>query len=198
MSLVDIKKINLFPVEILRIVTDLDHQAITEYTLKHREKWDRYTTYHDQELNKEWQAGLPDREKFELAIREASDEFVSRTKRKPFDKKYNNGHFLYYWVSVYDENDQHGSHNHPQSLIAGTYYPNVGSDSSSIQLECPYDQNFMHDSQDGSERLFNYKPNIGDMLMWPSWLYHRVPLQKKSDTRRIAISFNVDYEKYHD
>ena len=194
MSLVDVKKINLFPVEILRIVTDLDHQAITEYTLKHREKWDRYTTYHDQELNKEWQAGLPDKEKFELAIKKASDEFCIKTKRRPFKEDY----FIYYWVSVYDEHDQHGSHNHPNSLIAGTYYPNVGSDSSSIQLECPYDQNFMHDSQDGSERLFNYKPNIGDMLMWPSWLYHRVPLQKKSDTRRIAISFNVDYEKYHD
>ena len=194
MSLVDVKKINLFPVEILRIVTDLDHQAITEYTLKHREKWDRYTTYHDQELNKEWQAGLPDKEKFELAIQKASNEFVDKTKRKPFK----NDFFVYYWASVYDEHDQHGSHNHPNSLIAGTYYPNVGSDSSSIQLECPYDQNFMHDSQDGRERLFSYKPNIGDMLMWPSWLYHRVPLQKKSDTRRIAISFNVDYKKYHD
>ena len=46
--------------------------------------------------------------------------------------------------------------------------------------------------------LFNYKPNPGDMLMWPSWIDHRVPIQEKSDTRRVAISFNLDYNKYHD
>ena len=48
--IVDTKAIQLFPVEMHRIVTDLDHKAITEYTLEHRKTWKGYTTYHDQEI----------------------------------------------------------------------------------------------------------------------------------------------------
>ena len=85
MSLVDIKKLNLFPVEALRIVTDLDNEAITQYTLEHRKKWDRYTTYHDRKLNEDWQNGLPDKEKLDKAIIDAGHEFVRVTNRKPFE-----------------------------------------------------------------------------------------------------------------
>ena len=192
MSIADIKHMGLFEVDVLRIVTDLDNKAITDYTLQHREKWDRYTTYHDQELNKDWQYSLPDRARLENAIIEAGHEFVKRTKRKPFEER----PFLYYWCSVYDEGDQHGSHNHPNSLLAGTYYPSVGADSSSIQLEAPWKSHIMHDNVPIG--VYSYKPNPGDMLMWPSWIDHRVPVQGKSDTRRVAISFNLDYNKYHD
>tara|TARA_R100000231_G_C5317057_1_gene162261 strand:+ start:47 stop:625 length:579 start_codon:yes stop_codon:yes gene_type:complete len=192
MNIADIKHMGLFQVDVLRIVTNLDNKAITDYTLKHREKWDRYTTYHDHELNKDWQLNLPERARLESAMIEAAHEFVKRTKRKPFEER----PFLYYWCSVYDEGDQHGSHNHPNSLIAGTYYPSVGAKSSSIQLEAPWKSHIMHDNIPIG--LFNYKPNPGDMLMWPSWIDHRVPIQEKSDTRRVAISFNLDYNKYHD
>jgi len=192
MSLVDVKELNLFPVDVLRIVTDLDNEAITEYTLAHRDKWDLYTTYHDQKLNKDWQLGLPDRARLESALIDAAHEFVKRTGRRKFDER----PFLYYWCSVYDEGDQHGSHNHPNSLIAGTYYPSVGARSSSIILEAPWKSHIMHDS--APLGIFAYRPQPGDMLLWPSWLDHRVPVQGKSDTRRVAISFNLDYNKYHD
>ena len=49
----DIKHIGLFRVDFLRIVLDLDHQAIADYTLEHSKKWNRYTTYHDQDINKD-------------------------------------------------------------------------------------------------------------------------------------------------
>jgi len=192
MSLVDIKEVDLFPVNILRVVTGLDHKAITEYTLEHRKKWDRYTTYHDKPLNLEWQAGLPDKEKLDKAIIDVGHEFVKRTGRKPF----NEPPFMYYWASVYDEGDQHGSHNHPNSLIAGTYYPAASRDSSSITLEAPWKSHTMHDNVGGG--VFNYKPAPGDMLVWPSWLDHRVQAQVKSDNPRIAISFNLDYHKHDD
>jgi len=192
MNIADIKHMGLFQVDVLRIVTNLDNKAITDYTLKHRDKWDTYTTYHDHKLNDDWQLNLPDRARLESAIIEAGHEFVKRTNRKPFDER----PFLYYWCSVYDEGDQHGSHNHPNSLIAGTYYPSIGAKSSSILLEAPWKSHIMHDNIPIG--VFDYKPNPGDMLMWPSWIDHRVPVQGKSDTRRVAISFNLDYNKYHD
>ena len=194
MSLLDVKHAGLFYVDMLRVVSDVDHKAIAEYTLEHSKTWDRYTTYHDKLLNSRWQENLPNREKFEADIYAAGDEFVKRTGRKPFKGK----PFMYYWCSVYREGDHHGSHNHPNSLIAGTYYAQVVADSSSITLEAPWKNHVMHDTLPFKESTYPYKPNAGDMLLWPSWLDHRVNPQVKTDNPRIAISFNLDYAKYHD
>ena len=193
----DIKHIGLFRVDFLRIVLDLDHQAIADYTLEHSKKWDRYTTYHDKELNEDWMSGLPGREDFEKDIYEATDQFTERTNRRIIDKSMG-GKFLKYWCSVYNEHDQHGSHNHPNSLIAGTYYPQTSAESSVISLEAPWISHIMHDRFTKDKSTFDYKPNAGDMIMWPSWIFHRVSPQKATKIPRIAISFNLDYGRFHD
>ena len=129
-------------------------------------------------------------------LKEAADQFIKRTERRPFSDK--GGQFLWYWASIYNEGDHHGSHNHPNSLIAGTYYPQTSAESSSIMLESPWDSFIMHDTMPGEKIVFNYKPNAGDMIMWPSWIKHRVDPQPKTEVPRIAISFNFDYANYHD
>lgn len=193
MSLVDVKHAGLFRVDFLRVVLDIDYKAISEYSLEHSKTWDRYTTYHDRALNDRWKEGLPERDKFEADIYEAGHEFIKRTKRRPFEET----PFLYYWCSIYRKGDHHGSHNHPNSLIAGTYYPQVAEDSSNITLEAPWKSHIMHDTLNFKESLFMYKPNAGDMILWPSWIDHRVNPQIETDKPRIAISFNLDYAKYH-
>jgi|13_taG_2_1085334.scaffolds.fasta_scaffold17285_3 uncharacterized protein (TIGR02466 family) len=193
----DVKHLEIFPVDVFRIVLALDHAAITEYTLEHKKKWNQYTTYHNHEINRDWQKNLPDRKKLEESLIEVSDRWNKKTGRKLFSE-YGDGAFLHYWVSVYSENDQHGSHNHPGSSIAGTYYPSCGMDSASINFEAPWDAHTMHDTIDFSKKVYKYRPQIGDALIWPSWLYHRVQTQGPSDVPRIAISFNLDYNKYHD
>tara|TARA_B100000131_G_C17993859_1_gene563667 strand:+ start:74 stop:673 length:600 start_codon:yes stop_codon:yes gene_type:complete len=191
----DIKHVGLFRVDLLRFVLDIDHKAIADYTLEHSKTWDRYTTFHDRELNAKWQENLPDREKFEQALAKGANEFVERTERRKFTKNHG-GQYLHYWVSVYRKHDQHGTHNHPNSLIAGTYYPLAGKGASSILLESPWVNHIMHDTLPQSKHYFDYKPKTGDMIMWPSWIAHRVPPQE-SDDGRIAISFNFDYGRYH-
>ena len=193
----DIKHIGLFRVDFLRIVLDLDHQAIADYTLEHSKKWDRYTTYHNHEINNDWMCGIPGREDFEKDIYEAADQFTERTNRRIIDKSMG-GKFLKYWCSVYNEHDQHGSHNHPNSLIAGTYYPQTSAESSVISLEAPWISHIMHDRFTKDKSTFDYKPNAGDMIMWPSWIFHRVSPQKATKIPRIAISFNLDYGRFHD
>ena len=56
----------------------------------------------------------------------------------------------------------------------------------------------MHDRFTKDKTSFDYKPNAGDMIMWPSWLFHRVDPQKATKIPRIAISFNLDYGRFHD
>lgn len=195
MAIQDIKHVGLFRVDFMRYVLDLDHKAIADYTLEHSKTWDRYTTYHDRKLNDEWRKGIPGLQEFEQTLNDAADQFVERTGRRPF-KGAQGGHYLYYWASVYRKHDQHGTHNHPNSLLAGTYYPLVGSESSPILLEAPWDGMIMHDTLDVKEHSFRVKPSVGDMIMWPSWIKHRVPAQE-TDEPRIAISFNFDYGRYH-
>ena len=39
-------------------------------------------------------------------------------------------------------------------------------------------------------RIFNYiNPNVGDVILWESWLRHEVPMNIAED-ERISVSFN--------
>lgn len=196
--IVDTKYTDLFAVKISRVVLDLDHEAITEYTIDHQKNypWGRYTTFHDPKCNNDWRANLPDKDKLDEALKQAGKDLCAATKRKELEDPY-----LWYWVSIYDENDDHGSHNHPGSLLSGTYWPSCDETSSPILLTSPTQTYQMHDRLPNQD--FIYQPQPGDMLMWPSWVEHRVHKQKKPNKPRIAISFNLDYNwakirKHHD
>ena len=137
-----------------------------------------------------------DKDKLDEALKRAGRDLCATTKRKELDDPY-----LWYWVSIYDENDDHGSHNHPGSLLSGTYWPSCDETSSPILLTSPTQTYQMHDRLPNQD--FIYQPQPGDMLMWPSWVEHRVHKQKKPNKPRIAISFNLDYNwakirKHHD
>ena len=196
--IVDTKYTDLFAVKISRVVLDLDHEAITEYTIDHQKNypWGRYTTFHDPKCNNDWRANLPDKDKLDEALKQAGKDLCAATKRKELEDPY-----LWYWVSIYDENDDHGSHNHPGSLLSGTYWPSCDETSSPILLTSPTQPYQTHDRLPNQD--FIYQPQPGDMLMWPSWVEHRVHKQKKPNKPRIAISFNLDYNwakirKHHD
>ena len=198
MIIVDTKYTDLFAVKISRVVLDLDHEAIAEYTIDHQKNypWGRYTTFHDPKCNNDWRANLPDKDKLDQALKQAGKDLCAATKRKELEDPY-----LWYWVSIYDENDDHGSHNHPGSLLSGTYWPSCDETSSPILLTSPTQTYQMHDRLPNQD--FIYQPQPGDMLMWPSWVEHRVHKQKKPNKPRIAISFNLDYNwakirKHHD
>ena len=194
----DIKHMGKFHVDFMRLVLDLPHEEIAQYTIDFLEEeskdkeWIR-TTYHSKEANDRWIANLPHKEKLEEDIFKAAHEFVKRSGRTEFEED----PFLFYWGSVYKEHDQHGSHIHPRSLIAGTYYPQSVAESESITFEAPWSSHLMHDTLPFSDTMFNYHTNTGDCMLWPSWIAHRVFPQKKAEKLRVAISFNLDYGRYH-
>lgn len=187
----DLKHLGLFRVDVMRYVFDLPHQNIAEHCLDVIAEAKSYTSYGNRAAMKKLVDGFPERDRFEATLKKGADEFVQRTKRKSFAR--GGGHRLDYWCSVYREHDHHGSHIHPRSLISGTYYPMASKDSAALTLEPPWTNYLMHDTLALHHVLFDYRPDPGDCLMWPSWLNHRVGVQGKSDTPRIAISFNIDY-----
>ena len=185
----DVAHRKLFPTEIMRVVTELDHKAIEQHTINFMKGLPRFTTYHDVEANVEY-IKHPEIQKLLVDISDASDQYLVATNRRPFKEE----PWIFLWGNVYDENVEHGSHNHPRSIISGTYYANQHETFSSILFDSPLVNMKMHDTQHFDSNQYGVKPVAGDMLLWPSWLFHRVPQQQKGyEVPRVSLSFNLDY-----
>ena len=99
------------------------------------------------------------------------------------------------WVNILPEGGIHTGHIHPNSAISGTTYVSMPKGASAIKFEDPRLPMMMaappkkNNANIGS-RTFNYiKPNVGDVLLWESWLRHEVPMNL-AEEERISVSFN--------
>ena len=80
------------------------------------------------------------------------------------------------WAQLYNKNDTHATHTHPNSILSGILYL---SETGSPTIF--YDRNFS-----------NYKNPVEKnvLILFPSWIPHEVrPLP--SDENRLIISFNT-------
>ena len=186
----DVSLRQLFPTEYIRVVTELDHAAIAQHTIDFCKSIGKYTTYHSKEDSAEW-AKHPEIQKLIQDIKQVSNDFIQKTDRIEFKEE----PYILIWGNVYNEFDEHGSHNHPRALFSGTYFANEDPAYSSLQFDSPIESMKMHDTQHYKHNTFPYKPVAGDMLMLPSWLYHRVPQQAKTEVPRVTLSFNIDYNQ---
>ncbi|MDG2474431.1 MAG: TIGR02466 family protein [Paracoccaceae bacterium] len=103
------------------------------------------------------------------------------------------------WINILPSGGVHTSHIHLNSVISGTTYIAMPSGVSSIKFEDPRLPMMMaapkRKLKARSEMLnFIYRsPQVGDVLLWESWLRHEVPMNM-SDEERISISFNYSIE----
>ena len=99
------------------------------------------------------------------------------------------------WINILPEGGIHTAHIHPHSVISGTTYVAMPEGTSALKLEDPRLQMMMASPprrKDAPEELqpFIYvKPQVGDVLLWESWLRHEVPMNM-ADAERISVSFN--------
>ena len=99
------------------------------------------------------------------------------------------------WINILPEGGIHTGHIHPNSVISGTTYVSMPDGASAIKFEDPRLPMMMAapprkaNANTGS-RTFNYiNPNVGDVLLWESWLRHEVPMNL-AEEERISVSFN--------
>lgn len=99
------------------------------------------------------------------------------------------------WINILPEGGIHTGHIHPQSVISGTTYVALPTGTSAIKFEDPRLPMMMAApprSKDAPEELRQFvyvKPEVGDVLLWESWLRHEVPINMAEDDR-ISVSFN--------
>jgi len=99
------------------------------------------------------------------------------------------------WINILPEGGSHGSHIHPHSVISGTTYVAMPEDASALKLEDPRSARMMaapprrKGAREELQTFVYARPQVGDVLLWESWLRHEVPLNM-SEEDRISVSFN--------
>jgi uncharacterized protein (TIGR02466 family) len=102
------------------------------------------------------------------------------------------------WINILPPGGVHSSHIHPHSVISGTTYVTMPKGASAIKFEDPRSARMMAAPQRKPDarpelRSFIYvEPEVGEVLLWESWLRHEVPLNM-ADEERISISFNYGW-----
>jgi len=102
------------------------------------------------------------------------------------------------WINILPEGGSHGSHIHPHSVISGTTYVAMPEGTSALKLEDPRSARMMvaptrqREAREEMRTFVYVKPQVGDVLMWESWLRHEVPMNQSEDDR-ISVSFNYNW-----
>ncbi|MCK0165937.1 TIGR02466 family protein [Jannaschia sp. S6380] len=99
------------------------------------------------------------------------------------------------WINILPEGGAHSGHLHPHSVISGTTYIAMPEGTSAIRFEDPRLPMMMaapirRKDAPADLRMFHYEaPEVGDVLLWESWLRHEVPMNM-AETERVSVSFN--------
>ena len=103
------------------------------------------------------------------------------------------------WINILPEGGTHSSHIHPHSVISGTTYVAMPEGASALKLEDPRLSRMMaaptraKAARAELQSFIYVKPNVGDVLLWESWLRHEVPMNMAED-ERISVSFNYRWD----
>jgi len=101
------------------------------------------------------------------------------------------------WANVNRPGSYNKSHQHNDSFLSGVYYLKVPENSGSIYFEDPRNlwcllQASYTENNSFSRMEVEYEPKEGMVILFPSYLSHRVDINN-SNKDRISISFNVSF-----
>jgi uncharacterized protein (TIGR02466 family) len=102
------------------------------------------------------------------------------------------------WINILPEGGTHASHIHPHSVISGTTYVAMPEGTSALKLEDPRLAMMMlapvplKTAPEDRQRFVYVQPEVGEVLLWESWLRHEVPMNM-SEEERISVSFNYGW-----
>lgn len=99
------------------------------------------------------------------------------------------------WINFTEKGEGHHHHKHPNSILSGVLYLEADVNQDQILFSTPVASSNMECHME-TPNPYNSKTwwlpvETGDLLVFPSWLYHQVPATKTE--KRISLSFNTFY-----
>lgn len=100
------------------------------------------------------------------------------------------------WLNTFEKNQVIGLHEHgyQPNTFSGCYYHKVPTDSGDIQFKStnPFVISFPHKAENYSN-LVTVEPKDGMILLFPSWLMHKV-LPNRTNEMRVSLAFNIQFD----
>tara|TARA_B100001093_G_scaffold498515_1_gene546699 strand:+ start:732 stop:1286 length:555 start_codon:yes stop_codon:yes gene_type:complete len=179
--------------------TNLDIPLIKKEILEHRatkpSNKENYTSYYDDKL-----LPLECNNEVTDTITYFGSKYLTSIFGDESTTSINDDH-LNIWYNVYQEGIQHDWHDHGRAFISGTIFIEMNDTSSPFKIKSPLHPLIKSWAGNGNrfqhrfQQELKFNPEPGTILMWPGWVEHTVPEQKKTDEPRITISFNVDIKR---
>ena len=100
------------------------------------------------------------------------------------------------WINEFRKGSYAHEHHHSTADISGVYYYQTSGDDCSLFFESPVREAGCTPAWVQLNNRFQIPPNVGLMVLFPGWLRHGVTTNY-SDSKRISISFNVNFKTVH-
>lgn len=122
-----------------------------------------------------------------------ANQYLKETKQPYVDKSLS---IEQSWINIFKDQDLIGIHEHgyQPNTLSGVYYhkaPN-GCGRISFKSPNPFVISFPHQSEDYFN-LFNVEPEEGLILLFPSWLLHKVEPNRCGEPR-CSLAFNISFD----
>ena len=104
------------------------------------------------------------------------------------------GEMMNSWFNVQNVNSVLTEHTHPLSVLSGALFINVNEDSSPLCFQNPNPHvSFTPREKDTTYNgaWVEFKPEMGELFLFPSWLKHGSNGVKNNFSERTVISFNM-------
>ena len=97
------------------------------------------------------------------------------------------------WGNINPKGGMNFTHIHPSGWMSGVYYIQLPKDNDTIVFEDPRPARMMDFQRSflSKDEYFDCSVEVGDLLLFPSWLPHFVT-PNTSNENRISISFNIE------
>lgn len=98
------------------------------------------------------------------------------------------------WFSKFEKGNYAHVHDHGSSDISGVYYYKVPDKGSELFFRNPITQMSSSFIYEHLSTSVDVTPEVGTILLFPSWLQHGVKTNESDDTR-VSVSFNIQFER---
>jgi uncharacterized protein (TIGR02466 family) len=199
----------LFACPVIQIQLDLDTDKLTEFSFQLQNRRHEREEKHSNKGG--WQSNDINKDKHEEFVKLKKEitrhlqVYHSEVFRGMKFKGNVNQKLQNMWININEKYHYNDWHVHPYSTLSGTYYikHDGSTENGDILFKhpagpymsmCHWPMDLIESYNDISAAAFNILPKTNLLLIFPSWLEHKVEANLKNDTR-ISLSFNTVIEE---